>query len=62
MELETYLSTEQVADLLKVKELTVKSWRTRKTYPLKYIRLGRLLRYRRSDVDEFMKHMAEIIK
>jgi excisionase family DNA binding protein len=59
---EQYLTAEQVAELLHVKPATVKGWRWLKTYPLKYVKIGRVILYRRSDVDEFMATMANQTK
>jgi excisionase family DNA binding protein len=34
---------------------TLSVWRATKRYRLPYIRIGRLIRYRQSDVDKFME-------
>jgi hypothetical protein len=42
------------ADILKVKEPTLATWRSKKLYPLPYVKIGKLIRYRRSDVLAFL--------
>lgn len=44
----------QVAELLGVSIGTLSVWRSTGRYPLKYIKLGGLVRYRLSDVLEFL--------
>lgn len=48
------LTPDQVADLLGVTEHTLAVWRCEKRVNLKYIKCGRLVRYRTSDVDAFI--------
>lgn len=48
------LTAKQAADFLKVKPGTLACWRTTKRYPLKYIRVGKSIRYRLSDLQAFL--------
>lgn len=45
----------EAADYLGVKVQTLAAWATRQTYQLPYIRVGRLVRYRRSDLDKWLQ-------
>ena len=49
------LSQNEVAEMLGVLPCTLQSWRVTHRYPLKYIKCGRLVRYRLSDVEEFLQ-------
>jgi excisionase family DNA binding protein len=49
------LSTEEAARRLDVTPGTLMVWRCTKRYPLKFIRIGRKVRYRAADVEEFLK-------
>jgi len=48
------LTTEQAAKRLGTKPGTLHVWRTTKRYPLPYIKVGRLVRYRAEDIDAFL--------
>ncbi|MBE0567980.1 MAG: helix-turn-helix domain-containing protein [Krumholzibacteria bacterium] len=48
------LTPEQTAEILGVKPATLACWRCTKRYPLPYGNIGRMVRYRRSDVDRFI--------
>lgn len=48
-----FLTTEQLSDYLQVPAATVRMWRHNGTGP-KGVRLGRHVRYRRSDVDAWV--------
>ena len=48
------LSAPEVADLLGVSVSTLAIWRCTKRYPLPYLKVGRLVRYRRADIDKFL--------
>ena len=39
---------------LKVKTTTLATWRSKKTVPLVYLKIGKLIRYRQSDIDAFL--------
>lgn len=49
------LTEQQAAPLLGVKPSTLQVWRCSKRYPLAYIKSGRLVRYRRSDIEAFLE-------
>jgi len=52
---EEYLTPDQVASILGVTLHTLQIWRKEKTFPkLRSIKMGRLVRYKRSVIDEFM--------
>ena len=48
------LTPDEVADLLDVSVQTLASWRSSGRYDLPYVKIGRLVRYRGSAVDEFL--------
>ncbi|MBU0601153.1 MAG: helix-turn-helix domain-containing protein [Gammaproteobacteria bacterium] len=48
------LTAKQAAAFLKVKPGTLACWRTTKRYPLKYIRVGKSIRYRLGDLQAFL--------
>ena len=48
------LSPEQVADILGVSKQTLAVWRCEQRYPLTYVKVGSRVRYRPSDVQQFM--------
>ncbi len=55
----TYLTTDQVADYLSVPVSTLYQWRHRGIGP-RAARVGRHLRYRRTDVDRWVEqHMSD---
>ena len=47
------LTPQDVADRLGVSTTTLSTWRCTKRYPLPYVKVGRLVRYRLADVDAF---------
>jgi Helix-turn-helix domain len=47
------LTTEQAAKVLGTTPGTLNTWRCVKRYPLAYIKIGRSVKYRRSDLVEF---------
>lgn len=49
----TLLTPQDVADRLGVSTTTLATWRCTKRYPLAYVKVGRLVRYRAGDVDTF---------
>jgi len=49
------LDTREVAKLLNIAYSTLLTWRCTKRYPLKYIKVGRKVMYRRSDVAAFLE-------
>lgn len=48
------LTSKEAADYLGVKAATLSIWRCTKRYPLPYIKVGRLVRYKISDLDLFL--------
>ena len=54
MNIEQLLTPQQVADVLGITTQTLAVWRCEKRYNLPYIKAGRLVRYRISDVREFI--------
>ena len=44
----------QAANYLNIKEKTLDVWNCTKRYNLKYIKVGRLIRYRQEDLDQFL--------
>jgi hypothetical protein len=49
----TLLTPQDVADRLGVSTATLATWRCTKRYPLSYVKVGRLVRYRIADLDAF---------
>ena len=49
------LTPDQTAALLGVQVQTLSVWRTKKRYGLPYVKCGRLVRYRASDVQLFIE-------
>ena len=47
------LNEEKAAEVIDVKPGTLSVWRCTKRYPLKYVKIGRLIRYRRGDLRSF---------
>jgi excisionase family DNA binding protein len=48
------LTTQEAAEYLGVSAQTLSIWRCTKRYPLTYIKVGRLVRYRQRDLDAFL--------
>lgn len=53
--LETLLTPSQVADALGVNLTTLEAWRSTRRYPLQFVKVGRLVRYRAADVAAFLE-------
>ena len=49
------LPPKTTANRLGVEETTLATWRSKKLYPLPYVQVGRLIRYRQSDVENFIR-------
>jgi len=49
------LTENQTADLMTIQPQTLSVWRTTKRYDLPYLKIGRAVRYRRSDVMAFIE-------
>jgi excisionase family DNA binding protein len=52
--------TARAAEYLKVKPATLEIWRCNKRYDLEYIKVGRLIRYRKSALDKFLKRRTVV--
>jgi excisionase family DNA binding protein len=48
------LTEQQAAEFLGVSAGTLSVWRCTKRYPLPYVKCGRLVRYRRSDLEAWV--------
>jgi excisionase family DNA binding protein len=48
------LTTAQAADYLSIKAHTLEIWRCARRYELRFVRIGRNIRYRREDLDSFL--------
>lgn len=55
---ERLLAPPPAADFLGVKVQTLAAWRCTKRYPLPYVRVGRSIRYRESDLRAFLDARA----
>ena len=53
------LSRQEAAELLGLKEATLASWKARGRYDLPVIKVGRLVRYRHSDLLAFLERRTE---
>lgn len=56
---DSLLSRQETADLLGVEKHTLEVWATTKRYNLPYIKVGRLVRYRMSDIRSFLESRKE---
>ena len=50
------LTPKQAAEYLGIKENTLAVWRSTKRYNLPFIKIGRSIRYRLSDLENFIKN------
>jgi excisionase family DNA binding protein len=48
------LTTAQAADYLSIKAHTLEIWRCARRYELRFVRIGRNIRYRKEDLDSFL--------
>lgn len=53
-----FVKPAEAAKLLGIAEGTLTQWRHKKRYPLKYIKVGAKILYRRSDILDFLDFMA----
>ena len=51
---EQLLNRKEAADYLGIKEHTLCVWASESRYDLPYVKVGRLVKYRREDVDRFI--------
>lgn len=56
----TLLTPDQVSSLLGVKKHTLAVWRSSGRYNLPFIKAGRLVRYRLSDVETFLNEQRRL--
>jgi hypothetical protein len=49
------LRPEKAAEILGVTEGTLSVWRATKRYPLRYVKIGRHVRYRPDHIEEFIR-------
>ena len=52
------LTPEEAAEYLGVKTQTLAAWRSSGRYELRFIRAGRCIRYRKSDLDAWMERRS----
>jgi excisionase family DNA binding protein len=52
----TLLSREEAAQYLGVTPNTLAVWASVKRYPLPYVKVGRLVKYKRADLDKFIEN------
>jgi excisionase family DNA binding protein len=48
------ISSDQAAEYLGITRKTLEVWRSTRRYPIPYIKVGRLVRYRKSDLEAFL--------
>ena len=48
------LNTSQAAERLTLTPQTLECWRSTKRYQLPYVKVGRLVRYREQDIEQFI--------
>ena len=53
------LTPEQAARRLAIKPATLAVWRCTKRYPLRFIRVGRSVRYDSRDIEKFLERNTE---
>jgi excisionase family DNA binding protein len=51
-----FMTADEVAALLNVQKHTLAVWRCCKRYQLPFVKVGRLIRYRRSDVEQWIEN------
>lgn len=56
---EPLLDAKAAADYLAVSIPTLATWRCTKRYDLKYYKIGRAVRYRRSDLEAFLNNQMQ---
>ncbi|MGB8801178.1 MAG: helix-turn-helix domain-containing protein [Candidatus Acidiferrales bacterium] len=58
MNLEPLLTPREAAEILRVTTGTLAVWRCTKRYPLTFFKIGRHIRYKKSDLDKFIAATA----
>ena len=56
--LDKLLSRREAAEMLGVKETTLASWHTTSRYPLTVVKVGKLAKYRVSDINRFLERRS----
>lgn len=51
----TLLTTEQAAEILGIEPTTLTTWRSTGRYAIPFVRVGRAVRYRRADLDAWLR-------
>ncbi len=51
----TLLTSEEAAEVLGIKPGTLEVWRCTHRYPLPYVKVGRSVRYRPDDLEQFLR-------
>ena len=51
----TLLTRKEASLILGVKSSTLASWKCRKTHPLKFVKIGRLIKYQYGDLCDFIE-------
>lgn len=59
MEYKSLLNSREAALFLGIGEETLAVWRCTKRYPLPYVKVGRLVKYRLSDLEAFIESRTE---
>lgn len=59
MDHDELLTVEEAAEELEVSTRTLASWRNSGTHELPYLKIGRDVRYRQSDIDAFLDGLEE---
>lgn len=59
MNAEALITPEQTSNLLGVSTHTLAVWRCRKRYGLRYVKLGRKVMYRPTDIERFLRSRTE---
>jgi excisionase family DNA binding protein len=57
---ERLLCPEEVADRLDVSPQTLANWRRDPDYELPFVKVGRLVRYRESDLEDFLDYLSGV--
>lgn len=58
--MERLLNVAEAAEILGVKPNTIEVWICENRYPLKYIKIGRLLKFRESDLQDFINKNTRV--
>lgn len=53
--MEELMTTQEVADYLRIKKQTLEAWRSKNINNIPYIKIGTSVRYRRRDVEEWVQ-------